>query len=59
MVRLWEYNFNEIWKPCCKLFHGKWLRCMTGPYSRGELINNDKWIWSRCTSDEIQWNTGI
>jgi hypothetical protein len=31
---------NKFWRIGYKMFHGKWLRFMSGPKSRGELINN-------------------
>jgi hypothetical protein len=31
---------NKFWRIGYKMFHGKWLRFMRGPKSRGELINN-------------------
>ena len=31
---------NKFWRIGYKMFHGKWFRFMSGPKSRGELINN-------------------
>jgi hypothetical protein len=31
---------NKFWRIGYKMFHGKWIRFMSGPKSRGELINN-------------------
>jgi hypothetical protein len=31
---------NKFWRIGYKMFHGKWLRFMSGPKSRGGLINN-------------------